>query len=310
MKIKVLDHKDINLKKWDKCISNALNSRHYAMSWYLDIVSPEWEGAILRDYEAVMPIPFKYKYGLPTILQPFMTQQLGIFSEKKLNPDLINEFYNILKKPYPVLYSLNLYFKPSFIKSKTIKLLPNIELNIRKEYSVLRNNFSKNTKRNIANAKRFNLKLNKITNDEKYFNFYFKNLRFKFTTKEKELFKNIVNASLIRNEGSWLSVTNSEGEIISIAYFINFKNRITFLGSSSSEEGYKKLATFFLFDKIIEKYSGNNFILDFEGSQTKGVTRFYKGFGGKEKTYIKYMSISAHILTFLKGIQDKISSWA
>jgi hypothetical protein len=54
--IKYLKHKEINKEKWDKCISSSHNKIIYALSWYLDVVSPNWDGLIKGDYEAVMPI--------------------------------------------------------------------------------------------------------------------------------------------------------------------------------------------------------------------------------------------------------------
>ena len=61
MEIKYLSHNNIDLKKWDICIQNAYNSLIYAESWYLDIVSPNWEALVYNDYEYVMPLPLKRK---------------------------------------------------------------------------------------------------------------------------------------------------------------------------------------------------------------------------------------------------------
>ena len=46
-KIKFLYNKEINKIHWDECVLNSINSKIYAFSWYLDIVSDEWNGLVL-----------------------------------------------------------------------------------------------------------------------------------------------------------------------------------------------------------------------------------------------------------------------
>jgi hypothetical protein len=301
--IKLLSHKEIDHEKWDDCILNAVNGSHYAMSWYLDIVSSVWKGLVWGDYEAVMPVPVRNKFGIPMIIQPFMTQQLGIFSSNELSQELTDRFYKQLKQKYPVIYNLSLHFKPANLQG--LKLLPNIELHLDGNYSEISKNYSKNTKRNIAKAESYSLVLKENISNEESFDFYFRNLRFKYSRREQELFKTVVETSLKRDEGLWLSVSNEKGTVIALAFFLIFKNIITFLGSSSSDEGYEKYAVFFLFDKVIERFSGSNYVLDFEGSQTEGVARFYQGFGGQVTEYGQYSNRAFNIYLSLKKIIER-----
>jgi hypothetical protein len=91
MEIKHLAHIEIDRQKWDACILNACNSLVYAESWYLDIVSPNWEALILGDYEYVMPLPVKKKFGVSFLVQPPLTQQFGIFSSNKIDEEIIEK---------------------------------------------------------------------------------------------------------------------------------------------------------------------------------------------------------------------------
>ena len=53
----------LDVQKYDNCIANAINSRVYAYSWYLDIVADaKWDVLVLDDYKAVMPLPKRRKY--------------------------------------------------------------------------------------------------------------------------------------------------------------------------------------------------------------------------------------------------------
>ncbi|WP_373942482.1 hypothetical protein OEG92_04340 [Polaribacter sejongensis] len=69
--IQYVKRKDLNILKYDACIENSIQSRIYAFSWYLDIVADNWDVLVLGDYKAVMPLPWKQKYFIKYITQPF-----------------------------------------------------------------------------------------------------------------------------------------------------------------------------------------------------------------------------------------------
>ena len=92
MNIQYLQHKKINFRKWDDCIRNSINGNLYDFSWYLDIVSEGWDALILSDYETVMPLTHQKKLGVSYILQPFFSQQLGVFSTQRITSEVVSEF--------------------------------------------------------------------------------------------------------------------------------------------------------------------------------------------------------------------------
>jgi len=57
----------------------------------------------------------------------------------------------------------------------------------------------------------------------------------------------------------------------------------------------------FLFDKLIDKFSGHNLTLDFEGSSIATIARFYEGFGAEEETFFQYKN------TLLQKISQRFS---
>lgn len=301
MKVKLLKREDIDVRKWDECVLNSPNSMHYAMIWHLDAVSPGWQGVVYGDYMAVMPLPFERKARIPVILQPFLCQQLGIFSSEKLNIETLQSFYLMLKRNHPVLYNINFFNKPLLPSGLKLKRLPNTELYLNRSYDELKGAFSKNTRRNILKATKEVSISEEILPDDSMFNFIFENLRFSYSPSEQRIFRDIVLKSFKRKEGILLACRNNNGELLSIGFFVIHKNRITFLGSSSSKEGYVKQAAFLIFDKIIEKYSGRDSILDFEGSKNEGVARFYKGFGGKPTEYGQVSNRSFEV--YKKGVE-------
>mgnify|MGYP006875189819 CR=1 FL=1 len=92
MRIAYILHKDIDKLKWDACIQKAKNSLLYVHSFYLDIVSSGWDALIAGDYEYVMPLTHRKKLGIAYLAQPAFTQQLGVFSKKKIDYKIVMDF--------------------------------------------------------------------------------------------------------------------------------------------------------------------------------------------------------------------------
>ncbi len=97
---KHLKHEEIDLEKYSTTIINCAWGRIYALPWYLDIVSPNWEALVNEDYSIVMPLPIKRKYRLKYITQPYLCQQLGVYSTLPLGKHIFKEFYD--KIPYRI----------------------------------------------------------------------------------------------------------------------------------------------------------------------------------------------------------------
>ena len=53
--ITYVKRKDLDVVKYDACITNSAQGSVYAFSWYLDIVADNWGVLVLDDYKAVMP---------------------------------------------------------------------------------------------------------------------------------------------------------------------------------------------------------------------------------------------------------------
>ena len=49
-------HKDIDFAKWEQCVSNSINANVFGHVWYLNNVSLSWDGIVMDDYDAVMPV--------------------------------------------------------------------------------------------------------------------------------------------------------------------------------------------------------------------------------------------------------------
>src|ERR1700712_4741862 len=105
--IKYLTHQQIDKKKWDACMDNASNTLIYGYSFYLDAMAKHWDGLVLNDYEAVMPLTWNKKYGIAYLYQPFFCASLGVFGTSVTGAITENFLLNIPAKFRYLDISLN-----------------------------------------------------------------------------------------------------------------------------------------------------------------------------------------------------------
>lgn len=278
MQLFYLKNKDINYELWDEKIEVSGGYLPYAKSWFLDIVSPRWEALVSENYEYIMPLPVKRKFGLAYLIQPLFSQQLGIFSAFKIDIVVGNQFVEQI--PY---FSYQLNFNDTNPNQAGI-LLPNFVLSLNNPYSNISALFSKNTVRNIEKAKRLSLHLCqldlgselKLFMKENANDSYKHNLPLIFTLIEKALEHNAMDV--------W-GVKNQNGDLLATACFHKTKGRLVYVFPVSNAEGKSSSAMFLLLDNAIAQYAEKMELLDFEGSQVESISRFYKGFGAENRPY-------------------------
>src|SRR5688572_1485429 len=93
-------HHEIDRGRWDECIRKSYNGIIYGYSWYLDMVNPAWEALIEGEYETVMPLTPGKKMGISYLYPPFFTQQLGVFSVKKVTAETVMNFLRAVPAQY------------------------------------------------------------------------------------------------------------------------------------------------------------------------------------------------------------------
>ncbi len=292
MPLHKVKHKNIDFKKWDKCINSATNSHVYAKSWYLNIVSPNWQGVILNDYEAVMPLTTKTKLGITLLRQPPFCQQLGVFFTTGLSPETTQAFYKHLNNFWLTDYQLNSSNKVTTGKQRT-----NHELSLDKTYEDIYSGFNTNTKRNINKAKKGNLEAI-FTSDYQSVIAYFKKTKGKTLNLTDDYYvtlQKIISEGLKRKEIKIIHILNQQKEMVSGAILLEHPQRTYFLFSANNKKNAG--AMHYLINEYIKLNCERKIIFDFEGSDDENLAKFYTGFGAKKATYTRIKKgIFKHIL--------------
>ena len=307
--IRLLKHNEINKRRWDDCINKSFNGNVYALSWYLDIVHPNWNALIENDYERVMPLTNSKKLGLSYMFQPFFVQQLGVFSTSQLSQEDVDNFINAIPQQYLLTqYRLNSYNKVDY-DSDIIAKHRNVELDLIYDYQYLYNNYNNNTKRNLAKAEAAGLSINNNINPEIIISL-FRNNRGKdvkhWKDKEYNRLLELINTAISQECCFTIGINDLDNNTIAGAIFMHSHDRIIFLFSGSDEAHKDKHALTMLLDNVIREFSETQYTLDFEGSDNDGLARFYKGFGGAEVFYpeVKYNNLKG-ILKFIYKLMRK-----
>ena len=291
--IRYLTHNQIDTQRWDECIAQSPNGLVYVWSWYLDVVHPGWEALVEDDYEAVMPLAGNKKFGINYLFQPFFTQKFGVFSKNAVSEEKIGQFLETIPEKFKFAeFRINKSYETykthgtyTTYKSENHR---NMELSLSPDYSVIAANYNSNTKRNLAKAQKQGLTIVENAEPSAIIELFRKN-RGKdikhWGDNEYERLLNLVETAKKHEKCLVLGVQNSDNQLIAGAFFMMSHNKIVFLFSGADEANKENHGLTFLLDHVIEKYSGTNNILDFEGSDNDGLARFYKGFGGQEKYY-------------------------
>jgi hypothetical protein len=295
-KIRYICNRDINRVKWDYCIEHSINTRIYAMTWYLDIVSEQWDCIVYGDYKLVFPVVFKSRYFFKKSYSPLFCQQLGFFTD---DIDLINDhilisdMVNCLKRrfKYSVQFSVTSEISSNIFNAlkwgSSLEKRINIELSLNKDYLALYNSYSLNIKRKLKKNSIQMLSLKEASDVDFFINRFKKHvgLKVKLNQLNYKIISQIMNISIERGIGKLFIVLNKDSTIIASAFIISFQTRDILLFNYSDPQFKRLDAMTFLLDRYINKNASLNKILDFEGSNLEGVKRFYMSFGGLQTLY-------------------------
>jgi len=277
--IDLVPYENIEKKAYDRCVSGSEYFRVYATSSYLDSIAQKWDALIYRDYQAVMPVPHRRKYGLSYVYMPSFTQQLGVFSPEKVSADLEKNFHkSLISKFILVDYAFH-----SGSRSKgSWQERVNYTLDLSRGYEVLLRGFNTNRKRIIRKGFH-NLTLEKSQETNFFLNQleqpdlgYVPNAALVAGLKRLiDQNPEIVRTWNVYNENQWV------GGLL----WLQDQRRITYLFPVASQKGKDLDAPTFILDKLIQEHQDTDLLLDLEGSMIQGVARFYRSFGAQPETY-------------------------
>jgi hypothetical protein len=285
MLIKYIQREHLDEEKYNDCIENSLQSNSYAFSWYLDIVCDNWDVLVLDDYEAVMPIPWRKKYGIKYVYPPLWVLQLGVYSNEATNENefLIHLFSTFKFVELRMNTHNNIELYSEFLQLKQCQ-----KLVLNTTYSSILSKYRKDRKKDLQKATTADL-IEKWSDHPSNLIELFKNNIGKRTPNIKENdyqnLEKLITICIQKKVGEILAVYDKKNKLVASVFLLKYKNSITKLISSTNLKDRKNGANTFLIDRVIFKYHKDFSVFNFGGSSIKSVASFSKSFGAETEKY-------------------------
>jgi hypothetical protein len=286
--IRYVPRHDIDTTRWDTCIDQAANSLLYGFHFYLDhMTSGKWDALILGDYEAVMPLPWRRKYGIRYCYQPPFTQQTGIFSAQPLSKEIIDTFLQTTRDHFR--------FAELFLNygnaHPTLQPRTNYTLSLDAPYEHIAKGYKKillyslklATRASLVYTTDIDLDTALAANAREYA------ARTPHVTKTDRVHFQAL-CTILQNRGQLVlrAAAGPDKQLLATALLFRDPHRLYLLQSTTPKAGRKVEANRFLLDAIIREFATQSLMLDFEGSEIPGVAQFYANFGGTRQPYFFY----------------------
>jgi hypothetical protein len=301
VEIKLFFNHTIDKQEWDDFIYRSPQGSIYALSDYLNIIHPDWQGFIIEDkgeWQAIMPWFVKSIFGVKSAFQPALCQFQGAFIkassysgykqidfERKIGElfaTSILENSNKYESNFSpsVQYVLPYYWKGLEIIPRFTYYLP---------LPSTTTDYSKNHQRALQKANKCDFKLEvsssatemialfkqnkgaeiKLLNDHHYFNM-----------------EKIVEAFLPRQMAHVLSCRDANGTLVASLIGFAYKNVFTYYLGTTTAQGKKDQAMVWLITEAMQFAQQLECkLFDFEGSMIEPIEKFFRGFGASYKPY-------------------------
>ena len=281
MQIQHYLYSDIDKQKWDACISNSLTPSIYCTATYLDTLADKWEALIVGNYEIIMPIIYKSKYGIKYCYQPSFLPHINIFCTIPITDILLNKFIVKLQSiiPFAEISFLQTIAHTYFPSNYTTSQHQNFELNLIDTYQHIYNNYTTSFKKSLRVAQRYQFQYSTTDNLTDVIIMYKKLYADKIKSlSEHELnnFEKLCGILILQGQCVIKKVSDSQQQTMAFVILFVHKNKLYNILSCNTAVGRKLSANYFMYNEIINEYAGLPYVLDFEGSDIAGIATFFK----------------------------------
>lgn len=286
--IQFITRSELDVQHWNACIEKASNGLVYAYTDYLDCMCDNWDGLVMGDYTYVMPLPWRKKWNIYYLYQPFLTAQLGLFGAVP-DKQLLEAFLEAIPKKFSY-WDLSLNHQNLFsIQNFSLFERSNFVLSLHPSYEVLYKNYRENIRRNVKKSIQYGCT---VTTDV-YLDavIFLAKLQTKgITEKDFDAFKKLFNLLQQKGAAKIYGVVSKLGSLEASCVFFFSHNRAYYILVGNHSNGRTMGASHALIDAFIRDHAGQDLLLDFEGSDIRNLAFFYSSFGAVEEKYasIKY----------------------
>lgn len=285
---------EIDRPQWDALVRAAPNGLLYALSWYLDIVSPGWAALVKEDagrYVAVLPLPVRRKFGMAYLQQPLFAQQLGVFYLEKLTPTDWAEISRLLRQRFRLISRYSFNAENAELLGAGNPGLPGTAyttyyLSLKPPYAQLRSGYKPIRRWRLNQARRAGLHVEPSTDIDLLLRLFADNTAGKIygivgEAYEYRLLRELYAATTRAGLAELWQARTAAGEVVAMILLFRFKNQFTYIFNASSAAGKQASAITLLLDEVFQRHAGQDVWFDFEAPEVPGVAHFYRSFGSR-----------------------------
>lgn len=281
--IRYIQREAIDAEAWDQCIRDADNGLIYGYSFYLDGMADNWDALVWEDYGYIMPLPWRRKWGVYYLYQPFLASQLGVFG-KGLTPTITTAFLAAIPEKFRYWeFSLN-HQNLFSLTEYALQQRMNYVLPLQNAYADIYKSYRENIRRNIRKCIQYGCKaVTGIAVEDiiTLTKFQAVSIPQEDYTPFKTLYQTLSGKGMAKTYG----IVSAGGDLLASAAFLFSHNRAYYILVGNHPNGRTLGASHALIDAFIRDHAGQNLLLDFEGSDIRNLAFFYSSFGAREERY-------------------------
>jgi len=273
LRIKYIEHKDLDFQKWNKCISSSINGTIHAYSWFLELTCDYWDALIEDDYASVMPLPIYKKGKYEIISQHYFQKSLGLYSGSTMRTGLLKLFMDAIPKKFK-------YYKITVNKFVSINGCENLhdgyyqsfELDLISNYDKLKSHYQEFTCDAIASSK--NLQVSVVQGLQPYdlLQLMKKNKNLSSAAlreKDIQVLRLIISQSIRNGMGEIVGAYDVYNNLTAAVLFFNSYQKIYLTFYAQSKDSLGNKALYAIVDHYIKKNAEKNLTLTFETDSKK-----------------------------------------
>jgi hypothetical protein len=263
----------------------------------------EWDALVLGDYEAVMPLTWRKKFGIYYLCQPFVASPLGVFSPMPIDKVMMETFIESIPATFKLI-DIDLNVANNCVDGSFVTQRKNYVLPLTSTYEVLQQHYNRHARRKLRKAKEAGLKIVEGIAIEEIAELSYQMMAEKDKVPMEEyekfirLFKDITPHVESCNT---VAALDEAGTIIASDIHIVHNKRIYSILAGNRPQSNECGGFYFVLDSLIKKYAGTGYLLDFEGSDVPGIAFLFECLGG-QLTWYPHLAIN-HLPPMLRWLK-------
>jgi hypothetical protein len=281
-------HAQIDPVEWDRRMGDCRNASWYGLSSTLNAAAPGWNALVDEATGSRMPLPWRRKYGIRYLYQPFLVQHLGPYAPVPSAGDA-TRFLRAIPAHYRYADIHLLGTEVPSIPHVRTEERTNHLLRLDAPLESLREGYSANHRRSLRKAEKLGASVQRnvgsaaviglIEGSEQF-------VHWGVDAAQRATMRRVIQATEEAGNGFGRMVV-SGGEPVAGAWFVRGTDRIIFLKGIGSQRGRELRAMHALIDDVILEFAASGMVFDLAGGNDPQLARFYSGFGAEPALYLR-----------------------